>query len=524
MEMTTLAFLGFFALAAALYWLLPRVVRPYLLLVLSYAFYCYTPENRSLIGILLSVTLLTWLCGIGISAASRPAVRRILTALAAAGCLGTLFLFKYYDFFGGLLTDLSHGRILPAVLSLTAPLGLSYFSFQALGYVCDLYEGRCKPVRNPLHYALFVSFFPCILTGPIEQTSQLLPQLVRPPRFSYDTVAGGAFRMLWGYFKKMVLADTLAAYVRAYYAGAVVPSGPALAAAAALFSLQLYFDFSGCCDIVIGGARLFGIHLAENFENPFLSTSYAELWRRWHKSLLFWFRRHLYIPLGGSRCPTWRWALNLMAVFLFSGLWHGAAIGYLQWGLLCGLLVLAERLPARLRARVPVSAPAARHAAVRTPAAVGAAAVMQSAPAVSAALPAEALPDRNSSAVAPMPFPIRWLRRAVVFCEFSLCFVLFASSLYGGRANPYAPLFSAWNRVSFLRLRTALTACGIAGNTAWMLLIGSLLVFSVESRGDVAEWIRRRIFLLRWLLYAALAFAILFFGVFGQSAFIYQQY
>lgn len=523
MDMNTLAFLGFFAASALLYWVMPKIAKPYLLLVLSYLFYCWKPENRSLVGLLIGVTALTWACGLALGRAKNAVFRRLTAALAAVGCLGVLLLFKYYDFFGSVAQSLSHGHIVPAALALSAPLGLSYFSFQALGYVGDVYAHRCKPIRNPLHYALFVSFFPCVITGPIEQAGKLMPQLERPPRFSYDVAAGGAFRMLWGYFKKMVLADTLAAFVRNYYSGAMLQTGPALAAAAALFSLQLYFDFSGCCDIAIGGARLFGIHLAENFDNPFLSTSYAELWRRWHKSLFGWFRIHLYFPLGGSRCTTWRWVLNLMAVFVLSGLWHGAATGYIKWGFLCGVLVLAERLPVRLHRQ---AAPAGRHhaaapAPARVPAMAGAAAAPAAANAP-AAEPSAAAAGRGLPA--PADFCVRWLRRVFVFAEFSLCFILFAASLYGALGNPYAPLFSAWNGASLTRLKTAFTAAGLSGSTLSVLLGGGALVFAVEARGSVSEWIRRRFFLFRWALYAALALAILFFGVFGKSAFIYQQY
>ena len=513
MDFNTLLFPCFFAVCAVLYYLLPSPVRPWLLLAASYAFYCYAPNNRALVALLVGATVITWACGLAMGRLRSRWARRAFLALSCVCCLGILFYFKYYNFFAQILAAVTAGSVSLALRSVIAPLGLSYFTFQSLGYAIDCYRGKYPPEKNPLKYALFVSFFPCIFTGPIERADHLLPQLFGPqrPRFDYDTAAGGAFRMLWGYCKKMVLADHLAVFVRAYYAGTVAASGPAQALAAVLFSLQLYFDFSGCCDIAIGGARLFGIRLLENFDNPFLSVSYGELWRRWHKSLNNWFRDYLYIPLGGSRCPPGRWALNFLLVFVLSGLWHGAAAGYFWWGLLCGVLVLAERLPQKLR-QAAARAPAGRHAAP--------AAASPSQPARPAKK--EPAPLRRRAGA----FAVRWLRRGLVFCEFSFCFILFAAALYGADVSlqPLFTLFTGWTAANFRLLGASLAALDLTGTLPWMLAGGSVLVFAVESRGDVAAWIRRQVFPLRWLLYFALGTALLFFGVYGQSNFIYQLY
>lgn len=511
MDFNTLLFPCFFAAAAVLYYLMPGPARPWLLLAASYAFYCYAPNNRALVALLVGATLSTWACGLGMGYLENRWARRGFLVLSCGCCLGILFYFKYYNFFAGVLAAATAGNLTLALRSVIAPLGLSYFTFQSLGYAIDCYRGKYPPEKNPLKYALFVSFFPCIFTGPIERADHLLPQLfgVPRPRSDYDTVAGGAFRMLWGYCKKMVLADHLAVFVKAYYSGVVEISGPAQALAAVLFSLQLYFDFSGCCDIAIGGARLFGIHLLENFDNPFLSTSYSELWRRWHKSLNRWFVDYLYIPLGGSRCSLGRWVLNFLLVFVLSGLWHGAATGYFEWGLLCGVLVLAERLPEKLR-----------------PAAVRASAGRHTAPAAKPKGRQEKQPPAASLQRRAAAFGVRWLRRALVFCEFSFCFILFAAALYGADASlhPLCALFSGWTASAFSALGSALTSLELTQGLLWVLAGGSVLVFAVESRGDVAAWIRRQVFLTRWLLYFALGAALLFLGVYGQSAFIYQLY
>ena len=508
MDFNTLLFPCFFAAAALGYYLLPYRLRPYWLLLASYAFYCWKPENRSLALLLAGTSLLTWLAGLLLGLLHRPWVRRGLLALSVLACLGPLFVYKYFDFFARSLADAA-GISAPPALDLIAPLGLSYFTFQSLGYVIDCYRRKYAPWKNPLHYALFVSFFPCIFTGPIERADHLQPQLLGRLPFDYNNLAGGAFRMLWGYCKKMVLAEHLAVFVQAYYSGSgtVAATGPAQAAAAVLFSLQLYFDFSGSCDIAIGGARLFGIRLLENFDNPFLATSFSELWRRWHKSLNSWFRDYLYFSLGGSRCALWRWGLNLMLVFLLSGLWHGAAAGYLWWGLLCGILVLLERLPQRLRA------------AARPKAYAAAAGPAEAAPVHTPALP--------GALRAVFLFMAAWSRRILVFCEFSFCFILFAASLYGGGSPvllPYQTLLTGWSMPNILQLGASLEACGFTAPLAAVVAGGSALVLLIESRGDVADWIRRRLFCWRWPLYYLLVFALLFFGVFGQSAFIYQLY
>lgn len=492
MNFNTLLFPCFFAAAALVYYLLPRVIRPYLLLAASYAFYVYEEQNAKLVWVLVLVTIITWAAGFLFAAKPPKPFKQILLVFVCAVTLLPLVYFKYSGAMG----------LRRAEAALVMPLGISYFTFAALSYVGDQCAGKYPPVKNPLQYALFVSFFPSIFTGPIERADHLLPQLFGAegsPRLRYDNLAGGAFRMLWGYFKKMVLADRLAVFVKAYYTGTLALTGPMQLAAAALFSLQLYFDFSGCCDIAIGGARLFGLRLLENFENPFLATSYSDLWRRWHISLTGWFRSYIYYPLGGSRCPRWRWMLNFMAVFLLSGIWHGAGSGYFWWGALCGALALAERIPSLV---LKTTRPGGRHQAE--------------------AAASQPLPPTPVAAV--LKFITDWLRRILVFGEFSLCFSLFASALYGGKVSPLPLFLTQWTAPARAAAASALTELVFQPEVAVLLPVAMAVVFAVESRGDVAEWIRRRLFVWRWPLYLVLILGLLCFGVYGQSAFIYQMY
>lgn len=504
MDFNTLLFPCYFVAAALLYHLLPYRLQPVLLLAASYLFYCWKPANRGLVLLLITATLITWCCGLMMSQTKNKAVRRTLLGVALVCCLGLLFLFKYFNFF-------AQTAGLAARLELIAPLGLSYFLFQSLGYVMDQYRDKYPPERNPLYYALFVSFFPCIFTGPIERADHLLPQLRARSRLCYDDLAGGAFRMLWGYCKKLILAEHLAQYVSAYYSGAVTAAGPTQAAAAVLFTLQLYFDFSGSCDMAIGGARMFGFKLLENFDNPFLATSFAELWRRWHMSLNGWFRDYVYIPMGGSRKGVARWAAATMAVFVLSGLWHGAAMGYFWWGALCGAFILAEKLPAMLRkaaANAPAKPQQGRHAA-----------------------PAHAAAKTHSHAAAAPASPaavlVRSARRLLVFCELAFTFIFFSAALYKAAPtlHPYLTLLSGWNAKGWAALRTGLENCSLLGDPQqWAVWGGTLFVLGMERLGNLGEWVRRRAFPIRWTLYILLVAGLLFFGVFGESAFIYQQY
>lgn len=489
MDFNTPIFLAFFAVCAVLTYCMPRVAKPYFLLLASYAFYLYQPQNARLVWVLITATTLTWIGGLLLGEKSLqrfPWLKRAILATVVGFSLLCLIRYKYYDFISQLVHQggeaIGQDWNLPK-LDLIAPLGLSYFLFQSMGYLFDVYLGRQKPVKNPVHYALFVSFFPCIFTGPIERSSHLLPQFHHPHPFDYHRMSGGAFRMLWGYFKKMVLADGLSTFVSTIYAKPEGVAGPYLLAASLLFSYQLYLDFSGCCDIAIGAGRILGFDLMENFRRPFSSLSYPELWRRWHISLSSWFRDYLYIPLGGNRCSPLRQWFNSVFTFVVSGLWHGASVGYLIWGFLNGMILWLSKTTQPLRSKLDEKNPLYR---------------------------------------------IRPLRHGIkcicVYLLFTACIVFFAADLYGGEALAvYSGLFQGWD-IPFEKLMQGFSQYGLTLSTALVSAIGIFITDRVEATGSVALWIRKRHFLVRWVLYYLLALAILFFGSFGKSAFIYQNY
>ena len=349
MAITSLLFLAFFAAVALINYALPRVLRPYFLLAASYGFFCYDPVNRPLVWVIAAATVLTWLCGLIISKVRAKPVRVLALAASVGFGIGILVYYKYWN----LLADTVGGSILSHRENLLAPLGLSYFTFAAMSYTIDVYKRRCRVETNLLHYALFVSFFPTLINGPIERYPQMRPQIRKSRRFSYGRCAGGAFRMLWGYTKKMVLADNLSHYVSLVYGDVGSMSGPNLVAATVLFAVQLYMDFSGCCDIALGAARILGYDLIENFQSPFEARTFNDFWRRWHISMTSWFRDYVYFSLGGSRCAPWRHYLNIVIVFVCSGLWHGADWTFVLWGGLHGLyqvggLLLERYCPLRL--------------------------------------------------------------------------------------------------------------------------------------------------------------------------------
>lgn len=254
--------------------------------------------------------------------------------------LGILGVFKYYDFFvsefGALFGIDTNSLLLRVIL----PVGISFYTFQALSYSIDVYRGNIKPTKDIIAFFAFISFFPQLVAGPIERATNLLPQFLQNRKFSYDQGVDGMRQILWGLFKKIVIADNCATYVDQVWSTYGTQSGSTLLLAAVLFTFQIYGDFSGYSDIAIGTAKLFGIKLMRNFNNPYFSRDIAEFWRRWHISLTTWFRDYVYIPLGGSRVGKWKIVRNTFVIFLVSGIWHGANWTFLAWGAYHAVLFL----------------------------------------------------------------------------------------------------------------------------------------------------------------------------------------
>lgn len=334
-------FLIFFPIVVLLYFIVPKKTRYIWLLVSSYYFYmCWNAKYALLIAI---STIITWLSGLLLSKFKSKGAKRATVAASFVSNLAILFFFKYFDFvLDNLNRILSYAgvELISNPFDILLPVGISFYTFQALSYTVDVYRGDVEAERNPLRYALFVSFFPQLVAGPIERSKNLLTQLKNVDKikvWNYDRIVSGLILMIWGLFQKMVIADRLSILVDNIFYKSTIYGTIELVLGAVAFALQIYCDFGGYSTIAIGAAKVMGFELMENFNTPYFATSIQDFWRRWHISLSSWFRDYLYIPLGGSRCSRIRKYFNLMVTFLVSGLWHGAAWRYIVWGGLHGL-------------------------------------------------------------------------------------------------------------------------------------------------------------------------------------------
>ncbi len=355
MLFNSLEFLIFFPVVTALYFALPSVRgRQWLLVVASTGFYMAFIPQYALI--LYGTIVVDYFAGLQIER-SKGRHRRAWLMASIVANIGSLAVFKYYNFFiantNDILSSLHSGSHLP-VMELTLPVGLSFHTFQAMSYTIEVYRGNQKAERSFLVYALYVMFYPQLVAGPIERPQNIIHQLKEKKAFDAGRVVHGFRFMLWGFFKKAVVADRLALVVNGVYGAPAQRSGPILAVATIAFAIQIYADFSGYSDIALGVAEVMGVHLMTNFRQPYCSQSVSEFWGRWHISLSTWFRDYLYIPLGGNRVGSLRRVLNLMVTFLVSGLWHGASWTYVVWGGLNGAFLVVEGLISpRLRSRSP---------------------------------------------------------------------------------------------------------------------------------------------------------------------------
>lgn len=326
-----------------LYYILPARFRWVFLLLASYGFYM---NLHAAYGLLLFFsTLLTFLLALRLEKAPDQKKKRLCLTGGILPLLAILLVFKLgapvIDRINALI-DAGRLSLHPLTLRILLPAGVSFYFFQSMGYLIDVYKGKVRAERHFGHYALFVSFFPQLLAGPIGRADALLPQLKAERHFDYDSASYGLKLMAWGYFKKLVIADTFAVTVNQVYDNCRSYVGLVFIITTVMYAIQIYCDFSGYSDIAIGCARLFGVELTTNFKSPYLSFSIREFWSRWHISLSTWFRDYVYIPLGGSRAGRIRHCLNLFITFLVSGFWHGSALTFLAWGAIHGLLQIIE--------------------------------------------------------------------------------------------------------------------------------------------------------------------------------------
>ncbi|WP_367923867.1 MBOAT family protein [uncultured Ruthenibacterium sp.] len=355
-------YMVFLPLVVLLYYCLPHKWRWGLLLLASY--YFYMSWNAKLVVLIAASTLSSWVFALLIERSSQKSRRRIFLVLGVGVSLALLLFFKYFNFLSNSLTALLRAFSLPVddfTIQVMLPVGISFYTFQTLSYVIDVYRGHLAAEKHLGIYALYVSFFPQLVAGPIERASSLLPQFHEQHRPNADNMSWGLRMIVWGLFKKIVVADFCAQYVNLVYNDLATFGPAAYVIATVLFAFQIYGDFSGYSDIALGSARILGFHLMENFRSPYFARSVREFWRRWHISLSSWFMDYIYIPLGGSRVSTGRHLANLFITFLVSGLWHGSKWTFVLWGAAHGLLVIFDVwfLPIRNRWEKRLRKPAA---------------------------------------------------------------------------------------------------------------------------------------------------------------------
>lgn len=341
MLFNSLEFLVFFPIVIALYFAIPFRFRWILLLLASYYFYmCW---NYKYVILIVISTVVDYLTGIFLFRSHKSTIRKLLLLGSLSTNLGLLFFFKYFNFFSDTLnTVFDSFNIFYNIPSYNflLPVGISFYTFQTLSYTIDIYRRKQEPEYHFGRFALFVSFFPQLVAGPIERSVNLLPQFRQNFKFEYERVRNGLLLMCWGFFKKIVIADRLAEYVNLVYNNPHDYSGVPNIIATFFFSFQIYCDFSGYSDIAIGAAMVMGYRLMTNFRRPYFAMNIREFWQRWHISLSTWFRDYVYISLGGNRVVKWRWYYNLFITFLVSGLWHGANWTFIIWGAIHGFYMV----------------------------------------------------------------------------------------------------------------------------------------------------------------------------------------
>lgn len=347
MLFNSVAFLLFFPIVAIVYYLFgtKRTLSNFWLLLASYYFYL---NLNPVYGLLLFViTALTYACGIFLQRSSDNRMKKWIISIFLILNFSSLFIFKYYNFIcesiNQIFISLGVYWEIP-YLDLLLPVGISFFTFQAAGYIIDVYRGNVSAEKNFFIYALFVSFFPVILAGPIQRAKILIPQFREKHPLLYENVIAGLKMMLWGYFMKLCVSDRLGTYVDSVFNHLQNHNGVSIAIASIFYTIQIYGDFAGYSLTALGCAKVMGFNLPDNFRRPYFSTTFKEFWKRWHIALSSWFGDYLYISLGGNRVQFGRHLLNLMIVFLVSGLWHGAAWTFVFWGLLHGLFQIIEVL------------------------------------------------------------------------------------------------------------------------------------------------------------------------------------
>lgn len=355
MLFNSLPFAVFLPIVFAVYWALHNSLRSQNIMLLTASYIFYGWWDARFLSLIVASTVVDYLLGQYLAAATNALKRKLLLTASMIFNLGLLGVFKYYNFFMENFMEIANSVGLhtnPVLLKIALPVGISFYTFQTMSYTIDIYRKQLEPTKDFIAFAAFVGYFPQLVAGPIERASNLLPQMSKRRYFDYQKAVDGMRQALWGFFKKVVIADAVAPLVDQAFGDPSGFSAIALITGALLFSIQIYCDFSGYSDIAIGISKIFGIDLMQNFRTPYFSRDIAEFWRRWHISLSTWFRDYLYIPLGGSRGSTALKVRNTFAIFIVSGFWHGANWTFIIWGLINALLFLPLLLAKRNRSNL----------------------------------------------------------------------------------------------------------------------------------------------------------------------------
>lgn len=483
MLFNSIDFLIFFPLVVLVYFLIPKKVRYIWLLIASYYFYmCWNPKYALL---MLTSTLITYVCARIID---RDRVnKRVVSILCLTGNLGILALFKYANFFLDNLNrvlKLLDIEIIDKRLDLLLPVGISFYTFQALSYFIDVYRGTIKAEKSFLKYALFVSFFPQLVAGPIERSKNLLGQLQNIENvnvWDFDRVREGVLIIFWGLFQKLVIADRAALLVNQVYNNYSYYGMIEITIATVLFAFQIYCDFGGYSNIARGSARVLGINLMQNFKQPYLAISIKDFWRRWHISLTSWFTDYLYIPLGGNRKSILRKYLNIFIVFAVSGLWHGASWNFIVWGVLHGIFRIVGEIKQRYLEKIGK--------------------------------------ERKIS------FSANIRKVLGTFILVDIAWVFFASNSFTEAVEIIRQAFTTLYTTSVLELGLD------KGN--WIILIVAIFILYIvdilhEKKISVFSLINKQEIWFRWILYMGLIYSTILVGIYGiqydASQFIYFQF
>ncbi|MBQ7580721.1 MAG: MBOAT family protein [Clostridia bacterium] len=343
MLFNSLSYAIFLPIVFFLFWLSPKKIKWMVLLAASYYYYM-SWGIKYCVWIILT-TVVSYLCARMIEKRDDEKSKKLFMVLPIVFIIGTLVFFKYFNFLSETVTSVLRAFSLPAsdfTLKLIMPLGISFYSFQSVGYIVDVYNGKTPAQKHFGKFALFISFFPHVLSGPIARANDLMPQLEFEKKFDFEQASYGVRQLVWGFYKKVVVSGLCAYVVNGVYDSLEGQKGFVLICATVFYAFQIYCDFSGYSDIAIGSAKILGIDLMTNFKTPYMSQSIKEFWGRWHISLSTWFRDYIYIPLGGNRKGNVKYIFNIIITFLVSGLWHGAAWTFIVWGLLHGVLQVIE--------------------------------------------------------------------------------------------------------------------------------------------------------------------------------------